>query len=47
MVDGFRFREQRIVADAEPVVLLKMHVDQLCKALDTADLDEEIKPISR
>lgn len=41
-----RFRQQRIAADAEPVILLKMHVEQLCKALDTTDLDEEIKPIS-
>ncbi|CAI4231821.1 unnamed protein product [Auanema sp. JU1783] len=41
-----RSREQRFIAEDETVSLLKMHVEQLCKALDTTDLDDEIQPKS-
>ncbi|CAB3406009.1 unnamed protein product [Caenorhabditis bovis] len=41
---GRKGRFERFFVLEGPVHLLKMHVEQLCKALDTMDLDDEIRP---
>ncbi|CAO4375256.1 Protein CBR-PKG-2 [Caenorhabditis briggsae] len=41
---GRKGRFERFFVLEGPAHLIKMHVEQLCKALDTTDLDDEIRP---
>ncbi|WKY08344.1 hypothetical protein Q1695_007682 [Nippostrongylus brasiliensis] len=45
-IGSLPLRKQSVLlhADRENATILRMHVDKLCKALDTTNLDDEIKP---